>query len=85
MRIFAVLLLSTVAANAVEQNRVDLFVELVRNSDCQMSDAQASKVLPANGFTREEVSEIEKVLDKAGMIDKKKMGVFALTKAACKG
>ncbi len=84
MRALAILLLSTVAANAVDQSRVDLFLTLVRDSGCQMSDAQASKILPANSFTREEVSEIEKILDEAGMIDKTKMGVFALTNAACK-
>ncbi|MEP1200903.1 hypothetical protein [Tateyamaria sp.] len=85
MRIITLLLLSSVAVQAADQSRIDLFLTLVRDSDCQMSDAQASKILPANNFTRAEVSEIEKILDEAGMVDKTKMGVFALTKAGCKG
>lgn len=85
MRILIFLLLSATAANAVEKARVDLFLSLVRENGCEMNDATASTVLPANKFTRQEVSEIEKVLDGKGMIDKSKMGVLALTKSACKG
>lgn len=85
MRIITSLLLSSVATQAADQSCIDLFLTLTRDSDCEMSDAQASKILPVNNFTRAEVSEIEKVLDEAGMIDKTKMGVFALTKAGCKG
>ena len=85
MRILIFLLLSTVAANAVENSRVELLLQLVRENGCQMTDATAGQVLPANGFTREEVSEIEKILDARGLIDKTKMGIFALTSEGCNG
>jgi hypothetical protein len=84
---FRLLLALAVAtpAFAVDQSRIDLFLSLVRQNGCQMDDQTAGKVLPANGFTREEVSQIEKVLSAGGMIDKTRMGVFALTRSACKG
>ena len=85
MRILAFFLLSALAANAVESNRIELFLQLVREVGCQMDNATAGQVLPANGFTRDEVSEIESVLAENGMIDTSKMGVFALTQAACNG
>jgi hypothetical protein len=91
MRYILILILFATSANAVEQARVDLFLKLVRDNGCEMDDATASKVLPANGFTREEVGEIEQILLKKSMIDIAKLnpgspgGVFALTKAACKG
>jgi hypothetical protein len=84
---FRLLLAHSVATSAfaVDQSRFDLFLSLIRQNGCQMDDQTAGKVLPANGFTREEVSQIEKVLSDSGMIDKTRMGVFALTRAACKG
>ena len=56
MHVFIFLLLT---ASAAEQPRVDLFLTLVRDNGCQMNDATAGRVLPANDFTRAEVSEIE--------------------------
>ena len=69
----------------VDQPRIDLFLNLVRQNNCQMDDRTAGKVLPANGFTREEVAQIEKILGANGRIDKTRVGVFVLTRSACKG
>jgi len=85
MRVILILLLTAGAAQAVESSRVDLFLQLVRANGCTMDDAAAGRILPANGFTRAEVSEIEGVLSDRGWIDKTRMGEFALTDAGCEG
>ena len=54
------LFLSATAATAqtVDPDRRALFVKLVEDNGCKMTNAQAGQILPANGFDRSEMMEI---------------------------
>lgn len=85
MRTLLLLLIVAGTAQAVEMDRVDLFLQLVRENGCAMDNAAAGRILPANGFTRAEVAEIDQLLIERGWVDTSRMGEFALTSKVCNG
>ena len=77
--------LTTTPAFATEKATPELLLKLIRENGCQMTLAEADKILPKHGFTQAQTREIVGVWDEKGMLASRGFAGIALNDKGCKG
>lgn len=79
------LVLAASPALAVDDERTNLLLKLIRDNGCQMSESDAADILPKHNFTRDESRQLAQALVAAGMADIGGEAGIKLTDKGCKG